>query len=84
MGLRSQVVKGTAPGDIHRSLDDFRNWRFCSNPPTIPVAPTMTSEALRTSGWNGHHDNGRSSIQSTYNRRSEKSQTPSIFTNVSW
>jgi hypothetical protein len=41
-------------------------------------------EALRTSGWDGHHDNGRSSIQSTYNRRSQKSQTPSIFTNVSW
>jgi len=32
---------------------------------------------------NGHHDNGRSSIQSTYNRRSAKSHAPSIFTNVS-
>ena len=40
-------------------------------------------EAFRISYWNGHHDNGRSSIQSTYNRRSEKSHSPSIFTNVS-
>ena len=40
-------------------------------------------EAFRISYWNGHHDSGRSSIQSTYNRRSEKSHAPSIFTNVS-
>ena len=65
------------------ALDDVRNLRFCFYPPTIPAAPTMTRR-FRTSSRNGHHDNGRSSIQSTYNRRSEKSQTPSIFTNVSW
>jgi len=29
------------------------------------------------------HDSGRSSTQSTYNRRSENSHAPSVFTNVS-
>ena len=40
-------------------------------------------KALWGSYWNSHHDNGRSSIQSTFSRRSEKSQASAIFANVS-
>ena len=67
---------------IGASRADVRNWRFCLR--RSYSGRRDDDKAFRTSHRNGHHDNGRSSIQSTYNRRSEKSHAPSIFTNVSW
>ena len=40
-------------------------------------------EALLAGERSRRHDNGRSSTQSTYRRRSENSHAPSIFANVS-
>jgi hypothetical protein len=50
---------------------------------SVPVMEPARGDATNAMRSASHHDSGRSSIQSTYNRRSEKSHAPSIFTNVS-
>ena len=61
-------------------------------PPTIPVAPMITRRSWPTVGTFiddpaallvSSHDRGRSSIQSTYSRRSANRHAPSCFTKVS-
>ena len=55
--------------------------RICVGTLWVSIGPCGTADSGRPK--NGRYDNGRSSIQSTYRRRSEKSHAPSIFTNVS-